>query len=154
MTFIVITKRFLPRSYSAALPHTPLLKHFRGDMYETGNQKDRDRKCITLRDPRGQRYWDEARSVAERTECTGCRYRICCAVPCYRTGCRTRGINLNIVSKCTQRPAGRCCFYRRFVCFNMIFLHSVNDSLVYQPTKQSSKVIPRRCSVCKTASSI
>ena len=105
-------------------------------MYETGNQKDRDRKCITLRDPRGQRYWDEARSVAERTECTGCRYRICCAVPCYRTGCRTRGINLNIVSKCTQRPAGRCCFYRRFVCFNMMLLRGVNDSPIYQFAKR------------------
>ena len=101
-------------------------------MYETGNQKDRDKKRIVLRDPRCQRSRDEARSVAERTECTGCRDCICCTVPCYRTGCRTRRINLNIVAKCTQRPAGRCCYYRRFVCFNIIDLHSVNDSHVYQ----------------------
>ena len=101
-------------------------------MYETGNQKDCDKKRVVLRDPCGQRGRDSAGSMAQCTECTGCRDCICCTVPCHRTRCRTRGINLNIVVKITQRPAGRCCFYRRFVCFNTIHLHSANDSHVYQ----------------------
>ena len=104
-------------------------------MYETGNQKDRDKKRIILRDPRCQRGRNAARSVAQCTECTGCRDCISSAIPCYRPRCRTRGINLNIVAKCTQRPAGRCCFYRRFVCFKTIRLHSTNDSLIYQSAK-------------------
>ena len=136
------TRRFFPRSYSAALSHTLLLKHFRGDIYETGNQKNRNQKCFFLWNSCSQRGGDEARSVAERTECTGCRYRICRAVPCYRTRCRTRRINLNIVAKCTQRPAGRCCFYRRFVCFKIILLGSDNDSSIYQRKRQLIRVFP------------
>ena len=101
-------------------------------MYETGNQKDRDKKRVVLRDPRRQRGRDAARGMAQCAECTGCRYRIRGSVPCHRTRCRTRRINLNIVVKYTQRPAGRCCFYRRFVCFNTINLYSANDSHVYQ----------------------
>ena len=31
-----------------------------------------------------------------------------------------------------QRPAGRCCFYCRFVCFNVILLHSMKNSHIYQ----------------------
>ena len=57
--------RSLFRSYSATLPHTPLLKHFRGDMYETRNQKDRDKKRIVLRNPRCQRCRDAAHSMAQ-----------------------------------------------------------------------------------------
>ena len=34
-----------------------------------------------------------------------------------------------LVPKYTQRPTGRCCFYRRFVRFNTALLHSENDSL-------------------------
>ena len=33
-------------------------------MYETGNQKNRDKKRVVLRNPRRQRGRDEARSVA------------------------------------------------------------------------------------------
>ena len=101
-------------------------------MYETGKQKDRDKKCVVLREPRRQRGRNAARSMAQCAECTGCRSCIRSAIPCHRTRCRTRGINLNIVVRQQQRPAGRCCFYRRFVCFNIIDLHSANDSLVYQ----------------------
>ena len=104
-------------------------------MYETGNQKDCHRKRIILRDPRCQRGGDEACKSAESAECTGCCYRIRSTVPCHCAGCRTRGINLNIVVKYTQRPAGRCYFCRRFVCFNTVFLHNTNDSLVYQSAK-------------------
>ena len=101
-------------------------------MYETGNQKDRDRKCIILRDPRCQRSRNEAHSMAQCAKCTGFRDCICRTVPCHRSRCRTRGINLNIVAKQTQRPAGRCCFYRRFVYFNIIFLRGTDDSHIYQ----------------------
>lgn len=31
-----------------------------------------------------------------------------------------------------QRPAGRCCFYCRFVCFNVILLHYMKNSHIYQ----------------------
>ena len=105
-------------------------------MYETGNQKDRDKKRIVLRDSHRQRGRNAARSVAQCAECTGCRDCICRTVPCHCPGCRTRGINLNIVAKQTQRPAGRCCFYRRFVCFNMMLLRSANDSLIYQSANE------------------
>ncbi len=101
-------------------------------MYETGNQKNRDKKRVVLRHPRHQHSRNEARRMAQCAECTGCRNCIRSAVPCHRTGCRTRGVNLNIVVKYAQRHAGRCCFYRRFVCFNIIDLHSANDSHVYQ----------------------
>ena len=45
-------------------------------MYETGNQKDHDKKCVVLRDPHRQRGRDAARIVAQCAECTGCRHRI------------------------------------------------------------------------------
>ena len=68
-------------SHNPLFPHIHLYEnHFRGDMYETGNQ----------------------------------------------------------AAKYTQRPAGRCCFYRRFVCFNMILLCGTNDSLIYQSAKGSN----------------
>ena len=97
-------------------------------MYEIGNQKDRDKKRVVLRDPRGQRGRNAACKSAESAECTGCRNRICRTVPCHRTRCRTRGIILNRVVKFTkircfhqtrikknkqQRPAGRCLIWFR-----------------------------------------
>ena len=105
-------------------------------MYETGKQKNRNQKRIVLRDPRRQRSRNAARGMAQCAECTGCCYRIRSTVPCHCAGCRTRGINLNIVAKCTQRPAGRCYFYRKFVCFNIVLLHSENDSHIYQSVKR------------------
>ena len=41
----------------------------------------------------------------------------------------------NQVTKRTQRPARHCCFYRRFVCFDIILFYDMNDSLVYQSAK-------------------
>ena len=41
-----------------------------------------------------------------------------------------------------QRPAGSCCFYRRFVRFKIVLLRSVNDSIVYQSLK-----VPDICSI-------
>ena len=104
-------------------------------MYETGNQKDRDKKRIVLRHPRRQHSRDSAGSMAQCAECTGCCYRIRSTVPCHRTRCRTWH-QLKQSRKSKQRPAGRCCFYRRFVHFNMMLLRSANDSLIYQSTKE------------------
>ena len=111
-------------------------------MYETGNQENCNQKRIVLRDTRRQRGRDEARSMAQCAECTGCRDCICRTVPCHCTGRRTRGINLNIVPKYTQRPAGRCCFYRRFVCFKILLLGSDNDNSIYQSKRQIIRVFP------------
>ena len=95
----VLHTMFPSCSDSSVLPHTPLLKHSRGDMYETGNQKDRNPKCIVLRDPRRQRSRNEARSMAQCAECTGCRDCIRSAVPRHCPRCRTRRINLIIVAE-------------------------------------------------------
>ena len=59
-------------------------------MYETGNQKDRDKKRIVLRNPHRQRSRNATHSMAQCAECTGCRECICRAIPCHRTRCRTR----------------------------------------------------------------
>ncbi len=42
------------------------------------------------------------------------------------------GNQLKHSCKINAAPRRRCCFYRRSVCFNIIDLHSANDSLVYQ----------------------
>ncbi len=94
-TVALYIPRFQKKSYSPASAHTPLLKHFRGDIYETGNQKDCDKKCVILWDPHRQRSGNEARIMAQCAECTGCRHCIGSAVPSHCPRCRTRGINLN-----------------------------------------------------------
>ena len=86
-------------------------------MYETGNQKDRDKKRIILRDPRCQRGGDAAHSIAQCAECTGCSNRICRAVLCHRTGCRTRGIILSRVANFTK-----------IRCFHQIRIKKTNSS--------------------------
>ena len=85
-------------------------------MYETGNQKDRDKKCIVLRNSHRQRSRNETRSMAQCTECTG--YRDCIGWANWTVSCSASvGFrSIQNVSKGDPLSGGRklTCFFYHF----------------------------------------